>query len=51
MRGSSKKIPLRAVVHGNWIAQQSGYGDKMHDRAPRAQLAERNIQDTYSELF
>lgn len=26
-------MPLRAVVHGNWMAQQSGNGDEMDDRA------------------
>lgn len=25
-------MPLRAVVHGNWIAQHSGNGYEMDDR-------------------
>lgn len=26
-------MPLRADVHGNWVAQQSGNGDEMDDGA------------------
>lgn len=27
----SNNTPLRAVVHSNWMAQQSGDGDEMDD--------------------
>lgn len=43
--GESNNTPLRAVVHSNWMAQQSGDGDEMDD----TKGTERKTQNT--ELF